>query len=292
MMTNEATSEKLNMEPEKRILFGDGETIRMFVKAKYEKGFLASTLALYPINATNGMKPVCSFYTTAGRKFSLKSQGHSIRYLEGRGGMKMSLTSRRSKGYHQYFTTNIQDDDIFLIEVQRTYPYKESPFPEAQYEIISMRQMNDSLDDQIEYMLEYCRIRKVFAMPNVYIDKGVQAWGNSITPNGYGDAGKTFGQVHVGHNRMMRNRVFKYDYTGILRYSNAYHCFDLFVGPELANDEKLYEYLANFVVPQRDRNVWGITKDAFTDSWMDYPPSSYPDVRCTVSWKGEWKTWK
>lgn len=293
-MMTEMKSGKLNMEDESRVLFGEGETVRMFVQAKYVKGFLATSLNLYPINANPDTPPVVSVYTTPGRKVMLKSASSAIRYLEGRGGSKMSLTNKRSSGYHMYHTTNIQDGDIFLVEVLRTYPNKTSfIIPEPQYELVSMRQRNDSLEDQIEFMLEYCRIRKVFPQANVFIEKGVQAWGNSITPNGFGAAGKTFGHVHDGYNRMMRNTAFKYDYTGIIRYSKAYHCFDLFVGPEIASsDEKLFQYLSTYVVPQRDRDIWGITKDEIVDTWLDYPPTSYPDVRCSTSWKGEWKTWK
>ena len=91
---------------------------------------------------------------------------------------------------------------------------------------------------------------------------------------------------------MMRNRVFKYDYSGIICYNTAYKCFDLFVGSELAeNDEKLFNYLSTYIVPQRDHNMWGIVIDDFEDSWMDFPLTSCPDVRCTLNWKGEWKTW-
>lgn len=284
-------NEKLNMEHEDRILFGNKETIRMFVQAKYEKSFLATSLNLYPINCNPDTPPICALYTTNGRKYKLTSNAGSTRYLEGRGGQKMSLTNKRSKGYHQYYTINIQDDDIFLVEVCREYENHDSLFPEASYQLISMRPKNDSLTDQIEYMLEYCRIRKVFKMQNVYIADGIQAWGNSITPNGFGDAGKTFGHVNPGYNRMMRNTAFRYDYTGIIKYSNAYHCFDLFVGQAIDTDEKLFEYLSTYVVPQRDKDVWGITKDDITDHWLDFPPTSFPDVRCTLNWKGEWRRW-
>lgn len=286
-------NEKLNMELNTSILFGNNETIRLFVKTKYEKGFLANSLSLYPINSNPDTPPICSFYTTNGRKYNLTSQASSTkRYLEGRGGQKMSLTSKRNKGYHQYHTTNIQDGDIYLVEVRRTYPYPEQKFPEAVYELISMRQKNDSLEDQIEFMLQYCRIRKVFKRTEVFISDRQQAWGHSITPNGFGHAGKTFSKVRPGYSKMMRDRVFKYDYTGIICYNTSYKCFDLFVSPELIeSDEKLFEYLSSYIVPQRDHNIWGIVKDEFVDNWMDFPPTSYPDVRCTLSWKGEWKTW-
>lgn len=284
-------NEKLNMEPTEIILSGNKETIRMFVEAKYEKSFLASSLNLYPINCNQDTPPICALYTTNRRKYKLASNAGSTCYLEGRGGQKMSLTNKKSKGYHQYYMINIQDGDIFLVEVRRKYKNQDSLYPNISYELISMRPKNDSLTDQIEYMLEYCRIRKVFKMQNVYIRNCVQAWGNRISPNGYGNVGKTFGRVNVGYYRMMRNTEFRYDYTGIIRYSNAYHCFDLFVGPAIDTDEKLFEYLSSYVVPQRNKNVWGITKDDFTDHWLDFPPTSFPDVRFTVNWKGEWRTW-
>ena len=45
-------TEKLNMEPTRRsILFGNNEIIRLFIKTKYEKNFLATSLSLYPINS-------------------------------------------------------------------------------------------------------------------------------------------------------------------------------------------------------------------------------------------------
>lgn len=285
-------TEKLNMEPKRSILFGNNEIIRLFVKTKYEKNFLATSLSLYPINSNPDTPPICSFFTTNGRRYTLDSQCGSKRYLEGRGGQKMSITSKRKTGYHQYHTVNIQDGDIYLVEVKRTYPNPDMPFPEPSYELVSMRQRNDSLEDQIEFMLQYCRIRKVFKRTEIFLSEKQQAWGHSITANGFGNAGKTFSKVHPGYSKMMRNRVFKYDYSGIICYNTAYKCFDLFVGSELAeNDEKLFNYLATYIVPQRDHNIWGIVKDEFVDSWMDFPPTSFPDVRCTLNWKGEWKTW-
>ena len=132
-------NEKLNMEHEDSILFGNNETIRMFVQAKYEKSFLATSLNLYPINCNPDTPPICALYTTNGRKYKLAANAGSSRYLEGRGGQKMSLTNKKIKGYHQYYTINIQDDDIFLVEVRREYENPDSMFPEARYELVSMR---------------------------------------------------------------------------------------------------------------------------------------------------------
>lgn len=251
-------TEKLNMEQEDG-LFGNHKRIRLFVKARYDKGFLATSLNLYPINANPDTPPVVSLFTTGGRRYELpemrtKKASH---YLEGRGGMKMSLITRRFKGCHQFYTVNIQDDDIFLIEVERLYPDGEEFYGarEPYFELRSIRRKTDSMEDQIEYLLQYCRIRKVFTQDTVSIDPKVQC-------------------------------------SGVMLYSRAYHCFDLFVKPCLQKEEKLFEYLSTYVVPQRDKNIWGITKDTIGDCMLDYPPTSFPDVRITEEWKGEWKTWE
>lgn len=289
---------KLNTETEEEdVLFGNHKRLRMFVRAVYRKGLLATTLDLLPINANKDTEPIVSLFTSSGRRYDFPEMKNkkSITYLEGRGGMKMSLVTRRFKGYHQYNVVNIQDNDIFLVEVERLYPETDSIWENNNpyYELRFIQRKTDSMNDQIEFMLEYCRIRKVFTKDTIIIDPKVQCWGNSITPNGYEHTTKTFGPAVTGGKlQMMRNKVFRYDYSGVLRYSRAYHCFDLFVGPYLQTEERLYDYLASYVVPQRDKNVWGITKDAFADTMLDYPPTSYPDVRVTEAWEGEWKTWK
>ena len=169
----------------------------------------------------------------------------------------MSLITRRFKGCHQFYTVNIQDDDIFLIEVERLYPDGEEFYGarEPYFELRSIRRKTDSIEDQIEYLLQYCRIRKVFTQDTISIDPKVQC-------------------------------------SGVMLYSRAYHCFDLYVKPCLQKEEKLFEYLSTYVVPQRDKNIWGITKDTVGDCMLDYPPTSFPDVRVTEEWKGEWKAWE
>lgn len=296
MVSVAKATEKLNMEQEDG-LFGNHKRIRLFVKARYDKGFLATSLNLYPINANPDTPPVISLFTTGGRRYDLPEMRtkKACHYLEGRGGMKMSLITRRFKGCHQFYTVNIQDDDIFLIEVERLYPDGEEFYGarEPYFELRSIRRKTDSMEDQIEYLLQYCRIRKVFTQDTIIIDPKVQCWGNAISPNGYGHTAKQFGPTVTGGKlQMMRNKVFKYDYSGVLRYSRAYHCFDLFVGPYLQKEEKLFEYLSTYVVPQRDKNIWGITKDACADCMLDYPPTSFPDVRVTEEWGGGWKTWE
>ena len=74
-----SNNEKLNMEQDNGILFGDKEVIRMFVQAKYEKSFLATSLNFYPINCNPDTPPICALYTTNGRKYKLAANAGSSR---------------------------------------------------------------------------------------------------------------------------------------------------------------------------------------------------------------------